>query len=57
MRPVYGVMPAVPGGWFCRQEWKLEKTTGIPFRFRLGSLEQVNWLERKPNALPPNLLR
>lgn len=46
--------PAVPqdhytihSGWVCRQEWKLEKFTGLPFRLRLGSKEQVDWLEGK----------
>jgi len=34
-------------GFFCRQEIKLEKAIKIPFRFRLGSVEQCNWLERK----------
>ena len=34
-------------GFFCRQEIKLEKATGIPFKFRLGSVQQCDWLEGK----------
>ncbi len=34
-------------GLVCRQEWKLEKSSGIAFRFRLGSLDYVNRLEGK----------
>ena len=37
-------------GFFCRQELALEKISAIPFRFRLGSLAYVNYLEQKPNA-------
>jgi hypothetical protein len=33
--------------FFCRQEWKWERQTGIPFRFRLGSLADCNRLEGK----------
>jgi len=33
--------------FFCRQELKIEKVTRIPFRFRLGSLQQCNYYEGK----------
>lgn len=34
-------------GIMCKQELAIEKVTKIPFRFRLGSLQQCNYLEGK----------
>ena len=34
-------------GLICKKELAIEKTTKIPFRFRLGSLQQCNYLEGK----------
>ena len=40
-------------GFFCRKELQIEKTTRLPLRFRLGSLQYNDYLEQKPNVLNP----
>jgi hypothetical protein len=38
-------------GFFCKKELQLEKLTKVPFKFRLGSVQQCDWMEGKPNAV------
>jgi hypothetical protein len=38
-------------GFFCKKELQFEKKIKIPLKFRLGSVQQCDWLEGKPNAL------
>ncbi|WP_118973520.1 hypothetical protein [Taibaiella koreensis] len=40
-------------GAACKVEWKLERATKLPLRLRLGSLQQTDYLEQKPNAQKP----
>jgi hypothetical protein len=37
-------------GFFCKKELQLEKVTKVPFKFRLGSVQQCDWMEGKASA-------
>jgi hypothetical protein len=37
-------------GFFCTKEIQLQKLTALPLFIRLGTKDQVDYLERKPNA-------
>jgi len=50
LRDIYGSGPYLSNpGFFCRKELQIEKMTRLPLRFRLGSLQEVNRLEGKPD--------
>ena len=37
-------------GFFCKKELQIEKIIKVPFKFRLGSVQQCDWMEGKPNT-------
>ena len=45
--PISGNFYARQLPFFCSKELKIEKATGIPFKFRLGSVEYCDKLEGK----------
>lgn len=54
LKPLYLNLSVLPAnyaynklGFFCKKEILLEKITKIPFRFRLGSVAECNYLEGK----------
>jgi hypothetical protein len=42
-----------PQPFFCKEEYQYQKWSGIPLRLRVGSLQDCDWLEGKPNAVQP----
>lgn len=49
--PRYFLMESpAPRAFFCRLEHQLAQKIQVPFKFRLGSVQYVDWLEGKPGA-------
>lgn len=46
-RPVLPVWDKRQMPLFCRLEWEWDKSVRTPLRFRLGSVDYVDWLEGK----------
>ena len=38
-------------GFFCKKELQMERFTKLPFKFRLGNVQQCDWMEGKLNAV------
>ena len=48
--PVSAGFYAANLGFFCKQEIKFQKAVKFPLKFRLGSVQQCDWMEGKPNS-------
>ena len=46
-QPLRGNFYSANMGMICKKEWAFEKSTGLPLKFRLGSIDYTNYLEQK----------